>query len=202
MYIACVAWGTLNSRRAASPIVRLVEWEERWEISDHPHSVLPLNWGGIEPNRTVTCMMLKATANDSRHLALCHDEFRGPRSGLCRSGGRKVSSIFFPSEDSTRITLSGTFRFITEKNTPPFLWCPRLMFSAPQYPVFPAGCSQRLSNHEDQDDGRYSNFSNDSSRKKTNPSLLLIVGVVTKVLMDLAKELALERERERNDLRI
>ncbi|GFW79549.1 hypothetical protein TNCV_128541 [Trichonephila clavipes] len=30
--------------------------------------------------------MLKATANDRRHLALCHDEFRGPRSGLCRSG--------------------------------------------------------------------------------------------------------------------
>ncbi|GFX72493.1 hypothetical protein TNCV_4060901 [Trichonephila clavipes] len=32
-------------------------------------------------------MVLKATANDRRHLALCHDEFRGPRSGLYRSGG-------------------------------------------------------------------------------------------------------------------
>ncbi|GFX24156.1 hypothetical protein TNCV_2436491 [Trichonephila clavipes] len=32
-------------------------------------------------------MVLKATTNDRRHLALCHDEFRGPRSGLCRSGG-------------------------------------------------------------------------------------------------------------------
>ncbi|GFT30386.1 hypothetical protein TNCV_2376821 [Trichonephila clavipes] len=30
-------------------------------------------------------MALKATANDRRHLALCHEEFRGPRSGLCRS---------------------------------------------------------------------------------------------------------------------
>ncbi|GFX72187.1 uncharacterized protein TNCV_1954631 [Trichonephila clavipes] len=79
--------GTLNSRRAASPLVRLVEGEERWEASDHPQSVLSLNWGGIEPNRTVTCMVLKATANDKRHLALCHDEFRGPRSGLCRPGG-------------------------------------------------------------------------------------------------------------------
>ncbi|GFX77438.1 uncharacterized protein TNCV_2956341 [Trichonephila clavipes] len=49
--------------------------------------VLPLNCGGIAPNRTVTCMVLKATANDRRHLALGHDEFRGPRSGLCRSGG-------------------------------------------------------------------------------------------------------------------
>ncbi|GFX97646.1 uncharacterized protein TNCV_2842061 [Trichonephila clavipes] len=79
--------GTLNSRRAASPLVRLVEGQERWETSDHPQSVLPLNWGGIEPNRAVTCMVLKATANDRRHLALCHDEFCGPRSGLCRSGG-------------------------------------------------------------------------------------------------------------------
>ncbi|GFW91166.1 uncharacterized protein TNCV_1808871 [Trichonephila clavipes] len=77
--------GTLNSRRAASPLVRLVEGEGRWKASDHPQSVLPLIWGGIEPNRTVTCMVLKDTANDMRHLALCHIEFRGPRSGLCRS---------------------------------------------------------------------------------------------------------------------
>ncbi|GFS76934.1 uncharacterized protein TNCV_3756131 [Trichonephila clavipes] len=57
------------------------------EHSDHPQSVLPLNWGGIELKRTVTCMVLKATANDRRYLALCHDEFRGPRSDLCQSGG-------------------------------------------------------------------------------------------------------------------
>ncbi|GFX17213.1 hypothetical protein TNCV_2857361 [Trichonephila clavipes] len=40
-----------------------------------------------EPNRTVTCMVLKATANDRRHLALCPGEFHGPRSGICRLGG-------------------------------------------------------------------------------------------------------------------
>ncbi|GFU94628.1 uncharacterized protein TNCV_293471 [Trichonephila clavipes] len=33
-------------------------------------------------------MVLKSTANDRRHLALCPDEFRGPRSGLCRSATR------------------------------------------------------------------------------------------------------------------
>ncbi|GFW09769.1 uncharacterized protein TNCV_868311 [Trichonephila clavipes] len=75
--------GILNSRQAASPLVRLVEGEERCEASDHPQSVLPLNWSGTESNRTVTCMVLKTTANNRRHLALCHDEFRGPRSGLC-----------------------------------------------------------------------------------------------------------------------
>ncbi|GFY08823.1 histone-lysine N-methyltransferase SETMAR [Trichonephila clavipes] len=32
-------------------------------------------------------MVFKATANDMHHLVLCHDEFRGPRFGLCRSGG-------------------------------------------------------------------------------------------------------------------
>ncbi|GFY27314.1 uncharacterized protein TNCV_2069341 [Trichonephila clavipes] len=87
MHSAFAAWGYSNSRRAASPLVWLVEGEERWDASDHPQSVLPLNWGGIEPIRTVTCMVLKAMANDRRNLALCHDEFRGPWSGICRSGG-------------------------------------------------------------------------------------------------------------------
>ncbi|PRD21344.1 UNVERIFIED_CONTAM: hypothetical protein NCL1_51985 [Trichonephila clavipes] len=38
-------------------------------------------------------MVLKATANDKRHLALCHDEFRGPRTGLCQSGGISNNKI-------------------------------------------------------------------------------------------------------------
>ncbi|GFT47477.1 uncharacterized protein TNCV_3750101 [Trichonephila clavipes] len=79
--------GTLNSCRAASPLLRLVEGEEKWEAFDHLQGVLPLNWGGTEPNRTVTYMVLKDTANDRRHIDHCHDEFRGPQSGLCRSGG-------------------------------------------------------------------------------------------------------------------
>ncbi|GFW06539.1 uncharacterized protein TNCV_2188721 [Trichonephila clavipes] len=58
--------GTLNSRRAASPLVWLVEGEERWEAPDHPQGFLPLNWGGIEQNRTVTCIVLKAKTNDRR----------------------------------------------------------------------------------------------------------------------------------------
>ncbi|GFW61301.1 hypothetical protein TNCV_3378161 [Trichonephila clavipes] len=55
----------------------------------------------------------------------------------------KTNSNFSPADDLTRIPLSGTFRLITEKNTPSFLRCPRLMFSATQYPVFPAGYSQK-----------------------------------------------------------
>ncbi|GFV58727.1 uncharacterized protein TNCV_3730651 [Trichonephila clavipes] len=62
--------GTLKSRQTASPLVRLVEEEERWEAAYHLQSVLPLNWSGIQPNHTVTCMVLKATTNDRRHLAL------------------------------------------------------------------------------------------------------------------------------------
>ncbi|GFX53915.1 uncharacterized protein TNCV_1598611 [Trichonephila clavipes] len=79
--------GTINSRRVTSPLVRLVKGQEMWEVPDHPQSVLPQNWVGNEKNSTITCMVLKATTNDKRHLALCHDEVRGPRSGLCRSGG-------------------------------------------------------------------------------------------------------------------
>ncbi|GFV83845.1 uncharacterized protein TNCV_387531 [Trichonephila clavipes] len=65
-------------RRAASPLVKLVEAEERWEDPDNPQGVLPENWVETELNHSVTCMVLKATANDRRHLAFCHDEFHGP----------------------------------------------------------------------------------------------------------------------------
>ncbi|GFV28449.1 uncharacterized protein TNCV_3984001 [Trichonephila clavipes] len=58
--------GTLNSRQAASPLVWLVEGEERWEAPDHLKDFLPLNWGGTEQKRTVPCLVLKAKANDGR----------------------------------------------------------------------------------------------------------------------------------------
>ncbi|GFY35593.1 uncharacterized protein TNCV_196931 [Trichonephila clavipes] len=56
--------GTLNSHRVASLLVKLVEGEERWKAPDHPQGVLPQNCGGTEKNRTVTCMVLKATVDD------------------------------------------------------------------------------------------------------------------------------------------
>ncbi|GFW80185.1 uncharacterized protein TNCV_460931 [Trichonephila clavipes] len=71
--------GTLNSRRAASPFVGMVEEEDGWEAPDLPQGVLPQNWGGTEPNRTVTCIVLKTKANERRkNLAFSRDEFRGP----------------------------------------------------------------------------------------------------------------------------
>ncbi|GFW63212.1 uncharacterized protein TNCV_581521 [Trichonephila clavipes] len=70
---------TLNSRQVSSPLVRLVEGEERWEAPDYSQGVVPQNWNGTEQNSTVNCMVLKAKANDRRKiLALSHDEFRGP----------------------------------------------------------------------------------------------------------------------------
>ncbi|GFW96894.1 uncharacterized protein TNCV_2160291 [Trichonephila clavipes] len=69
---------TLNSRRAANLLVRLVEEEERWEARNYLQDVLHQNWGETELNRSVTCMVLKATANDRRNIFLWHDEFRGP----------------------------------------------------------------------------------------------------------------------------
>ncbi|GFX64273.1 uncharacterized protein TNCV_1499971 [Trichonephila clavipes] len=58
--------GTLNSRQAASPLMWLVEGEERLEAPGNPQGFLLLNWGGIEQNRSVTCMVLIAKTND-RH---------------------------------------------------------------------------------------------------------------------------------------
>ncbi|GFX62053.1 hypothetical protein TNCV_2227791 [Trichonephila clavipes] len=52
----------------------------------------------------------------------------------------KASSIFSPGEYLMRIILSSTSRLFTEKNTPPLLWCPQLVFSSPAF--FPAGYSQ------------------------------------------------------------
>ncbi|GFW49385.1 uncharacterized protein TNCV_3058921 [Trichonephila clavipes] len=55
--------GTINSRRATSSFVWLVEGEERWEAPG-PQGFFPINWGGTEQKRTVTCMVFKAKAND------------------------------------------------------------------------------------------------------------------------------------------
>ncbi|GFU10107.1 uncharacterized protein TNCV_3449051 [Trichonephila clavipes] len=72
---------TLNSRRAASHFVKLVEGEMRREAPDHLRGVLPRN----ETNRTVTYMELKAKANDRRKsVALSRAKFRGPRSDSVR----------------------------------------------------------------------------------------------------------------------
>ncbi|GFU46605.1 hypothetical protein TNCV_1546241 [Trichonephila clavipes] len=74
MYSAFAAWGTLNRRRAANPHLRLIK--ERWEALDYHQGVLS-KLGGTEPNRTVSCMVLKAKANDRRkNLALRRDELR------------------------------------------------------------------------------------------------------------------------------
>ncbi|GFW76010.1 uncharacterized protein TNCV_351951 [Trichonephila clavipes] len=76
-------YGTVEARvdrRTASHLVRLVEGEERWEACEH-QGVYPQNCEETELNCSVTCIVLKATVNDRRHVAFCHDEFRGSRSG-------------------------------------------------------------------------------------------------------------------------
>ncbi|GFU02425.1 transposable element Tc1 transposase [Trichonephila clavipes] len=75
--------GSLNSRRAASPLVRLVEEKERWEAPGHPRCP-PLKLGFKRTKSYSHLYGAQSYCNDRRHLALCHDEFRGPRSGLCR----------------------------------------------------------------------------------------------------------------------
>ncbi|GFT92701.1 hypothetical protein TNCV_3076861 [Trichonephila clavipes] len=64
--------GSLNSRRSASPLVRLVEGEERW------CSLSKLGWKNGAKS-TVACMELKAKGNGRlSNLVLSRDEFRGP----------------------------------------------------------------------------------------------------------------------------
>ncbi|GFS61372.1 uncharacterized protein TNCV_3105551 [Trichonephila clavipes] len=71
--------GALNSRRAASPLVRLVEGEERWKAPDPPLKVFSLKIG-MDPSKIVLspawCLKLRLTTG-VRILALSRDEFRG-----------------------------------------------------------------------------------------------------------------------------
>ncbi|GFV70229.1 uncharacterized protein TNCV_843481 [Trichonephila clavipes] len=69
--------GTLYSRRAASPFVRLVKGKRGRRSPDHPQGILLQNCVGTELYHSVTCMVLKAMANDRRHLAFCHYESLG-----------------------------------------------------------------------------------------------------------------------------
>ncbi|GFU87347.1 uncharacterized protein TNCV_2716331 [Trichonephila clavipes] len=68
---------TLNSCRVASPLVRLVEGNER-EAPDHPYGVLPQNWGGkrAKSHCNIWCSKLRLTTDVQQ--ASCHTEFRGP----------------------------------------------------------------------------------------------------------------------------
>ncbi|GFV62050.1 hypothetical protein TNCV_4108531 [Trichonephila clavipes] len=88
--------GTLNSRRDANPLVRLVKREEKWEPPGIPLRLLLLNWGRIELNHTVTCMVLKPTANGR-----CTS-----RSPACH----RLWQLSFPSERTKTTTTSNIFR--------------------------------------------------------------------------------------------
>ncbi|GFY29040.1 hypothetical protein TNCV_4721681 [Trichonephila clavipes] len=51
-------------------------------VSGNLEVVLPQQWGGTEPNRTVTCRVLKTRIMTGIHLALCSDEFWEFRSDI------------------------------------------------------------------------------------------------------------------------
>ncbi|GFT57227.1 hypothetical protein TNCV_1692331 [Trichonephila clavipes] len=77
--------GTLNSRRAASSLVRLVAGDERWETPDPPPGCSPskLGWNRAKSYcHLLWCLRLPPTTGV--HLAPCHDEFRRPRSDYIR----------------------------------------------------------------------------------------------------------------------
>ncbi|GFV25899.1 hypothetical protein TNCV_3868661 [Trichonephila clavipes] len=68
--------GTLNSRRAASPLVWLVEGVERWEAPDHPQMSLKF---GVE-----TSQIVLSPGSDARQI--CR-ELKRPSVGMVRQLG-------------------------------------------------------------------------------------------------------------------
>ncbi|GFV36744.1 uncharacterized protein TNCV_2649881 [Trichonephila clavipes] len=99
MFVKCIVpsrhGGTLNSRRATSPLVRLVEGEEKREASDHPQIVLPQNWGGTESNRT--------GSYDKRHLPLSMINFVG---------------LYLTFADHVALVATAQVKFSTRLSTP------------------------------------------------------------------------------------
>ncbi|GFU86146.1 hypothetical protein TNCV_368041 [Trichonephila clavipes] len=92
----------IKSKKIISSPIRYSGWwkGERGGRPLTTPDVLPQNWGGNESDHTITCMVLKAMANDRRHLVLCHDEFRGPRPGLYRSGGMSNNNNYMSKKSN------------------------------------------------------------------------------------------------------
>ncbi|GFV91958.1 uncharacterized protein TNCV_1893941 [Trichonephila clavipes] len=61
-----------------------------WEAPHHSQESSLIIEVETSPNRTVTCMVLKATVKDMRHLALCHDEYLGFRTGGISNNNNKL----------------------------------------------------------------------------------------------------------------
>ncbi|GFY30343.1 hypothetical protein TNCV_4065931 [Trichonephila clavipes] len=64
MYSDCTVGGSLNSRRATSPLVSFVEVKETWEAPNLVQGILSHNWGGTQPKHNATCMDFKTKDND------------------------------------------------------------------------------------------------------------------------------------------
>ncbi|GFV64097.1 putative transposable element [Trichonephila clavipes] len=108
--------GTLNIRQASSPFGRLVEGEERWETPGHPQGFSYYIWGGTEQNRTVTCMVFKAKANDRRkNLALSCDEFRSHRSDFIRQDGEEL--LAFVKENCATAKLKACLKKVNQRES-------------------------------------------------------------------------------------
>ncbi|GFX49625.1 hypothetical protein TNCV_4902671 [Trichonephila clavipes] len=63
--ITLIHEGTLNSRRAASPLVSLVEKKENLRVTVQSQGVLSQNLDGDESNRTLIYMVLKERRTSS-----------------------------------------------------------------------------------------------------------------------------------------
>ncbi|GFV43551.1 hypothetical protein TNCV_1689951 [Trichonephila clavipes] len=71
---SCDVGSEFESRRRRKSSHEVNEREREMGVPDHSHGVFPQNWDGTQPNLSVTCMELKATAKGKRKLlALCHD---------------------------------------------------------------------------------------------------------------------------------
>ncbi|GFV66078.1 uncharacterized protein TNCV_2891481 [Trichonephila clavipes] len=108
---------TLNRRRVASPLVRLVEEEEQWETADHLQGAHLQNWGGTELNLTIPLMVLKALDRFNVHRCPTRWVFSG--TGL-EPVTKQATVRYLYHSATTATTLSQhTWRYVNER-----LWYP------------------------------------------------------------------------------
>ncbi|GFV26394.1 hypothetical protein TNCV_5087071 [Trichonephila clavipes] len=84
-YIVPVRHGvTLNSHQTTSPLVRLVEVEDRKEVPGNLQRFTPQNWGGTEPNHSISCWCSELRLTTGVYRSLRRNDFRGPRCDTVR----------------------------------------------------------------------------------------------------------------------
>ncbi|GFS70857.1 hypothetical protein TNCV_2897871 [Trichonephila clavipes] len=105
-YVTLLSGGTLNSRRPISPHTKLGNKKSRY----HLQGVVPQNGARNVPNRAVTCMVLKGTANDGHASSTLPQGISWAPILQSRSNSQDVQLAISNDPKKSRLELNLGFR--------------------------------------------------------------------------------------------